>query len=155
MQKNYPESFLNFDFSQFEKKIYNSFLEKRARAFQECAERKLSSDYILGLVQGDGCFSPLTKIEKARFTFVISFLTCSQNRKLTEKLKDFFGAGKIFEASGEKALTFRVQDIPSIRDRIIPFFSKSENQLGFQKEKSFDFFKSYFFEKYPDEHMVS
>lgn len=149
LQNNYPQNFLNFNFDAFEKNFYNRFLEKRNRAYQECIEKKLSSHYILGLVQGDGCFSPLTKTEKPRFVFVISFLLDPQNRKLAEKLKDFFDAGYIFESpKDEKSLTFRVQDLLSIRNKIIPFFSKPENQLGFRKGKSFDFFKNYFFENY-------
>jgi len=90
-----------------------------------------SDDYFVGFVEGEGMFyigivrSPETKSGWQ----VIYFFKVSQNpagKRVLEELKNRLNCGYVKENSrtdeSDKSLAFVVRDLPSLRDKVIPFF---------------------------------
>lgn len=106
----------------------------------------LSDDYFVGFVEGEGCFyigvvkSPETKSGWQ----VIYFFKVSQNpsgRMVLEGLKKRLNCGYIKQNSRtdttDKSLAYVVRDLPSLVDKVIPFFKK---KLVTQKAQDYDKF---------------
>lgn len=107
---------------------------------------KLSDDYLVGFVEGEGMFyiGIVPSKETKSGWQVIHFFKVSQNPVGLEVLKYFlkkFGSGYIKENSKrdttDKSLAYVVRDFRSLRDVIIPFF---EGKL-FIKRDAFEKFK--------------
>lgn len=91
----------------------------------------VSDDYIAGFVEGEGMFYVGVVPSKETKTGwqVIYFFKVSQNPKgkvVLEKIKDRLDCGYIKANSKtdptDKALAYVVRDLPSLRDKVIPFF---------------------------------
>ena len=107
----------------------------------------LSSDYIAGFVDGEGMFyvSVVPSKETKTGWQVIYFLKISQNpvgKFVLEQIQKRLGCGYIKSNSlkdlTDKSLAFVVRDLPSLRDKVIPFF---EGKLVIKKD-AFEKFKS-------------
>ncbi|MFZ5933019.1 MAG: LAGLIDADG family homing endonuclease [Patescibacteria group bacterium] len=95
---------------------------------------KVSDDYLIGFVEGEGMFyvgivpSRGTSRNKSGWQ-VIYFFKVSQNptgRLILEQLKARLGCGYIKENSktdfSDKSLAYVVRDFESIKEKVIPFF---------------------------------
>lgn len=108
---------------------------------------KISDDYLIGFVEGEGMF--YVGVVPARGTSrnksgwqIIYFLKVSQNPKgkiVLDYFKKRLGCGYLKananSNSRDNTLAYVVRDLPSIRDKIIPFF---DNKLIVKKN---DFIK--------------
>jgi len=95
------------------------------------ARRKYLYYYIVGLVDGEGCFSiSIKKQDDARFGWVIDpvfHVTQSKEQIVVlEILKRVFGCGRIIPKPGQEDSTFQyvVDARRSLKEKIIPFFKK-------------------------------
>jgi len=101
---------------------------------------KISDDYIIGFVEGEGMFyiGIVPSSETKTGWQVIYFFKVSQNPKgrvILERIKNRLGCGYIKSNSksdfSDKSLAYVVRDLKSIQGRVIPFF---ENKLVIKKE---------------------
>ncbi len=107
---------------------------------------KISDDYIIGFVEGEGMFyiGIVPSKETKTGWQVVYFFKVSQNPiglEVLQQLKLRLNCGYIKQNSQtdktDKSLAFVVRDLPSIRDKVIPFF---EGRL-FIKQQAFEKFK--------------
>ena len=107
---------------------------------------RISDDYLVGFTEGEGMFYVGIVPSKETKTHwqVIYFLKVSQNPAGIEVLNHFknrLGCGYIKQNSQtdstDKSLAYVVRDLPSLRDKIIPFF---EGKLVIKKD-AFEKFK--------------
>ena len=100
----------------------------------------LSDDYFIGFVEGEGMFyiGIVPSSETKSGWQVIYFFKVSQNpfgRKVLGNLRDRLQCGYIKENSQtdktDRSLAFVVRDLPSLIDKIIPFF---DNKLVIKKD---------------------
>jgi len=129
------------------KKINHSDRDREQDNQQErLVNLDLSDDYFIGFVEGEGCFyieivkSPETKSGWQ----VIYFFKVSQNpsgRMVLESLKKRLDCGYIKQNNRtdttDKSLAYVVRDLPSLVDKVVPFF---ERKLVTQKAQDFDKF---------------
>ena len=101
---------------------------------------KISDDYLIGFVEGEGMFyiGIVPSSETKTGWQVIYFFKVSQNPKgrvILERIKNRLGCGYIKSNSksdfSDKSLAYVVRDLKSIQGRVIPFF---ENKLVIKKE---------------------
>lgn len=92
---------------------------------------KISDDYLIGFVEGEGMFyiGIVPSSETKTGWQVIYFFKVSQNPKgrvVLEKIKARLGCGYIKSNSksdfSDKSLAFVVRDLKSIKGKVIPFF---------------------------------
>lgn len=96
--------------------------------------KSLNPMWIVGFVDGEGCFSvsifrkPAAKaINKWQLYPVFQVYQHMRYRKLLEQLQLFFGCGNVRPKGGNSSvLTFAVESMRDIEDRILPFFDKYE-----------------------------
>ena len=110
---------------------HSEIKEARLSAGKTKSKLKLSDDYLIGFVEGEGMFYVgivPSKETKSNWQ-VIHFFKVSQNPVGIEVLKYFlkkFGCGYIKENSKkdptDKSLAYVVRDFKSLRDVITPFF---------------------------------
>lgn len=113
---------------------------------ERLVDLNLSDEYFVGFVEGEGCFyigvvkSPETKSGWQ----VIYFFKVSQNpsgKMVLESLMKRLDCGYIKQNSRtdttDKSLAYVVRDLPSLVDKVIPFF---KGKLVTQKAKDFDKF---------------
>ncbi len=107
---------------------------------------KISDDYIVGFVEGEGMFyiGIVPSKETKTGWQVIYFFKVSQNPiglAVLEQIKDRLGCGYIKQNSQtdktDRSLAYVVRDLPSLRDKVIPFF---EGKLII-KNQAFEKFK--------------
>ena len=129
------------------KKINHSDRDREQDNQQErLVNLDLSDDYFIGIVEGEGCFyieivkSPETKSGWQ----VIYFFKVSQNpsgRMVLESLKKRLDCGYIKQNNRtdttDKSLAYVVRDLPSLVDKVIPFFA---TKLITQKAQDYDKF---------------
>ncbi len=94
-------------------------------------ERMLTSEYLAGFIDGEGCFSvSIHPNPNAKFWWIIDpDFTINQHKQSQDFLKriqKFLGCGKIYEKSPLKSnvLTFTVYSRRTIFEKIIPFLDK-------------------------------
>ena len=106
----------------------------------------LSDDYLVGFTEGEGMFyiGIVSSKETQTHWQVIYFFKVSQNPiglKVLSQFKDRLGCGYIKQNSQtdatDKSLAYVVRDLPSLRDKVIPFF---EGKLVIKKQ-AFEKFK--------------
>ena len=103
----------------------------------------LSADWIVGFVDGEGCFSfSLVKNDSLRFGYQIQgeFTVVQHKRdiQLLYKLKDSFNCGSVTVNHGDR-YHFRVKNLNHFLTIIIPFFEKHHLQTN--KRLQFPVFK--------------
>ena len=94
----------------------------------------LSVDWIVGFVDGEGCFSfSLIKNDRLKFGYQIQgeFTVVQHKRdiQLLYKLKEFFKCGSVTVNHGER-YHFRVKNLNHFLTIIIPFFEKHSLQTN-------------------------
>lgn len=101
---------------------------------------RISTDYIRGLVDGEGCFTFCTSSGKRIPTFLIAMH--ERDKALLTEVRDFMGLKnkiyvlKPYRADGyDRSGTARlmVRDLLSLRDKIIPLFH--DGLIGYKKEQ--------------------
>ena len=111
---------------------------------------KLTPDYIVGLVDGEGYFSVSALVDRSagwnchnvRMVFGIDLNII--DGKILYDIKDWFGCGNISLKKEKREkfsdqLRFQVRDTKSILEVIIPFFQKHQLKLP-KKVKTFEKF---------------
>ena len=108
----------------------------------------LNSNYVSGLVDGEGCFCITISRHKTkrfgvdpRLEFEIEMII--EDKLLLEKLQETLGCGRVFVLSYERYgwrphAKFAVKSQKEIFEKIVPFFI--ENPLHSKKKKDFEFF---------------
>ena len=111
-------------------------------------ERLRMSSWIVGFVDGEGCFSVSifkNKTSKSGFQVMPEFVVTQGEESLSvlEEIKGFFQCGLIFinrryDNHKENIYRFCVRSFKDLDEKIIPFFK--QNQLKTQKIKDFELF---------------
>ena len=111
-------------------------------------ERLLAKDWIVGFVDGEGCFSvPIYKCSKMRLGWQVrpefAVSQGASSRDVLEELVVYFGCGKVFRNSRhdnhrEDMYRYCVQRIDDLRHIIVPFFE--QHPLRTSKRMNFDKF---------------
>lgn len=103
--------------------------------------KKITTDYIVGFTDGEGCFSlHIVKKSQTRFGFFFTpSFSLSQNttsRHVLEEIQQVLGCG--FVRKDRKTSKYEVRDLNELLEKIIPFFKT--NQLRTQKSQDFAIF---------------
>lgn len=108
-------------------------------------ERLKTVGWIVGFVDGEGCFScPIYRCEKMTLGWQVrpefAVVQGASSRDVLEDLVHFFGCGRVFRNSRhdnhrEDLFRYCVQRIGDIKDTIVPFFA--ENPLRTSKMENF------------------
>jgi hypothetical protein len=111
-------------------------------------ERLKTIGWIVGYVDGEGCFSvSLFRNKSTRYGWqVFPEFVITQGEKSLNSLKiiqNFFGCGRIFvnrrcDNHKENLYRYCVRSIKDLNEKIIPFFK--ENKLRTEKKKDFEMF---------------
>lgn len=101
-------------FTPSETKREASFLTKNSQISFEA--------WLVGMTDGDGSFSVLCSNGKWNLTFKIS-QSCYNLRAL-HFIKSSLGCGTIYVETNRNMASFRIRDIPTIRNKLIPIFDK-------------------------------
>ncbi len=104
---------------------------------------KLDAQWIVGFVDGEGCFfvgiNPHPEMTTG-YQVLPEFTVVQHKRdiQLLYALKEFFGCG-VVRTNREDRMAYRVRGLKHLKERIIPFFEahplKSKKQLDFLKFK--------------------
>lgn len=109
----------------------------------------LSSDYIVGLTDGEGCFyvnvrdrNPGKWIPKIETHFYIKLK--EEDKELLDKVEEFFGRGGVYYQKEKRAnhspcYRFEMNSQKDIQEIVIPFFKKHPLKSN-RKKKSFKAF---------------
>ena len=111
-------------------------------------ERLLLANWIVGFVDGEGCFSVSifkNRTSKNGFQVMPEFVVTQGQKSLSslEEIKNFFGCGSIFvnrryDNHKENIYRFCVRSLKDLHKIIIPFFK--QNQLRTFKRNNFALF---------------
>ena len=111
-------------------------------------ERLKTIGWIVGYVDGEGCFSvSIIKNQRTKFGWQVfpEFVITQGEKSLSslELVKDYFGCGRIFinrrrDNHKENLYRYCVRSIRDLSDKIVPFFK--ENKLKTAKKSDFDIF---------------
>lgn len=128
----------------------SNILTENATSADNQQERLRTVGWIVGFVDGEGCFS--VSIFKNRTTRsgwqVLPEFVVTQGEKslsVLEEMKNFFGCGRVFvnrryDNHNENIYRYCVRAIKDLRETIIPFFET--NPLRTAKKKDFEIFKA-------------
>ena len=94
---------------------------------------KLTPEWIVGFVDGDGHFGFFENEKEKKFYFVVS--QDKRSISLLYKLKAFFKCGSVHKA-GANMREYKVSSIKHLKEIIIPFFNKYNLQTS--KKNSFE-----------------
>ena len=105
---------------------------------------KLSKEWVVGFVDGEGCFHVGISIHKEMSVGyqVLPEFTIVQHQRdvqLLYALKEFFGCGVVRRNNGDR-LSLRVRGLKHLQEIIVPFFVS--NPLRSKKRADFDKFRS-------------
>ena len=111
-------------------------------------ERLKLSGWIVGFVDGEGCFSVSifkNRTSKSGFQVMPEFVVTQGQKSLEvlQTVKDFFGCGSIFvnrrhDNHRENIYRFCVRSLKDLHEKVIPFFG--DNQLKTHKKHDFELF---------------
>ena len=114
--------------------------------------QKLTSEYVVGLVDGEGSFTiyvrdpKLVKIAQRRVTVEPKFYVklVEKDKVVLERLQQFLGCGSIYfqkdvRANHQNCYRYEVYSRKDIFSVIIPFFQKHQLQFP-SKRKDFEIF---------------
>ncbi len=104
---------------------------------------KLSKDWVVGFVDGEGCFHVGINVHKEMsigYQVLPEFTVVQHQRdvQLLYALKDFFGCGVVRRNNGDR-LSLRVRSIEHLQKVIVPFFVS--NALRSKKSHDFEKFR--------------
>lgn len=108
----------------------------------------LNPNYIVGLVDGEGCFCiSISKHKTNKIGFEVRPMfeieMISEDKPLLEKIQKSFNCGRIYNLNYDRYgwrshVKYAVKSQKDIKDKVIPFFKK--NRLESKKRKDFDYF---------------
>lgn len=107
----------------------------------------LSADYVVGLVDGEGCFSVRLNCSQRRRAKVEARFCVklrAEDKEILDKLRDFFECGQVYKqvdkrASHNLCYRYEVQNRGELMKTIIPFFQRHQLQTQSRK-RDFDIF---------------
>lgn len=108
----------------------------------------LTTDYVIGLVDGEGCFSVRVnehKNRRAKIELKFSLKLRHQDKNILYELKQFFNCGNIYIQRDKRknhslCYRFEVQNKKEIIEKIIPFFEKDNPKIK-SRLRDFKLFK--------------
>src|SRR3989344_6624315 len=107
----------------------------------------MDKSYVLGLVNGEGCFNVRVNRQRrrARVELKFSLKLRHQDKDVLDELQKFFGCGKVYIQNDKRAnhslcYRFEVQNKKEIIEKIIPFFEQNFPRLPSRK-RDFELFK--------------
>jgi len=107
----------------------------------------LTTDYIVGLVDGEGSFSVRVPNEKrrAKVELTFSLKLRHQDKAILDELKQFFGCGNVYIQKDKRenhslCYRFEVHNKKEIIEKIIPFFESNSPRIESRK-RDFEIFK--------------
>lgn len=102
---------------------------QRPDVHQEKPMRKLTTEWVVGFTDGEGCFTisinsqpKLTLKYQVQCEFVIT--QHKNDLQLLHALKDFFEAGTVQEGAKTNVAYYRVRSLEDLYTKILPFFEK-------------------------------
>jgi hypothetical protein len=111
--------------------------------------KKLSADYIIGFVDGEGCFALSIrrdvrherKSKAAYYSWKASFAINlrADDAKILELMKCSLGVGSVTYSKSNTTVRYQVSNLSELQNNIVPFFSK--NQLVGKKKLDFELWK--------------
>jgi hypothetical protein len=120
---------------------------------------KITKDWLSGFVDGEGCFyvatiknSSLTLGYQVQLEFIIT--QHERDVLVLHAIRDYFGCGLVRRNKGstDKVWAYRVRDLKSIGEKIIPFFDK--DTLLTTKKYNFKKFKQIYLKIAAGEHLT-
>ena len=107
----------------------------------------LEKEYVLGLVDGEGCFNVRVNRQRrrARVELKFSLKLRHQDKEVLDELQKFFGCGKVYiqndmRANHSLCYRFEVQNKKEIIEKIVPFFEQNCPRLPSRK-RDFELFR--------------
>ena len=107
----------------------------------------MEKEYVLGLVDGEGCFNVRVNRQRrrARVELKFSLKLRHQDKEVLDKLQRFFECGKVYIQNDKRVnhslcYRFEVQNKKEIIEKIIPFFEQNFPRLPSRK-RDFELFK--------------
>jgi len=107
----------------------------------------MEKEYVLGLVDGEGCFNVRVNRQRrrARVELKFSLKLRHQDKEVLDKLQRFFECGKVYIQNDKRVnhslcYRFEVQNKKEIIEKIIPFFEQNIPRLPSRK-RDFELFK--------------
>jgi hypothetical protein len=125
-------------------------VQQKAELPDNQQERLCFASWIVGFVDGEGCFTVSfirNKTNKLGSQVFVEFVVTQgeKSRKSLELMKSFFGCGKIYvnrryDNHKENIYRYCVRSIKDLKEKIIPFFEIYPLQT--EKKKEFEKFKT-------------
>jgi len=120
---------------------------------------KITNEWLSGFVDGEGCFyvailkkSSMTVGYQVQLEFIIT--QHGRDIEVLHAIKDFFGCGLVRKNKGKNDViwVYRVRDIKSLGEKIIPFF----DTIGLLTTKKYNFnsFKQIYLKVITGEHLT-
>ena len=107
----------------------------------------MEKEYVLGLVDGEGCFNVRINRQRrrARVELKFSLKLRHQDKEMLDELQRFFGCGKVYIQNDKRVnhslcYRFEVQNKKEIIEKVIPFFEKNFPKLPSRK-RDFELFR--------------
>ena len=107
----------------------------------------LEKEYVLGLVDGEGCFNVRVNRQRrrARVELKFSLKLRHQDKEMLNELQKFFECGKVYIQNDKRAnhslcYRFEVQNKKEIIEKIVPFFEQNTPRIQSRK-RDFELFK--------------
>ena len=107
----------------------------------------MEKEYVLGLVDGEGCFNVRVNRQRrrARVELKFSLKLRHQDKEVLDELQKFFGCGKVYIQNDKRVnhslcYRFEVQNKKEIIEKVIPFFEQNCPKLPSRK-RDFELFK--------------
>ena len=116
---------------------------------------KLSKDWVVGFVDGEGCFHVGINRHKEMsvgYQVLPEFTVVQHQRdvQLLNALKDFFGCGVVRRNHGDR-MAFRIRGLKHLQEIVVPFFVS--HPLRSKKRVDFEKFRSVILLMTRDEHL--
>jgi hypothetical protein len=97
--------------------------------------KKLSADYIIGFVDGEGCFALSMrrdvrherKSKATYYSWKASFAINlrADDAKILELIKSSLGVGSVTYSKNNTTVRYQVSNLSELQKHIVPFFSKN------------------------------
>ena len=108
----------------------------------------LDADYVLGLVDGEGCFAVhlnRSPLRRARVEPHFCLKLKAEDKALLDELYDFFGCGKVYIQRDHRpnhslCYRFEVNNRDDLWAKIVPFFEQHPLRSP-SKRRDFEFFR--------------
>jgi hypothetical protein len=119
--------------------------------------KKLQSQWIVGFVDGEGCFHvAVNKNKSTKFGYQIlpefTVVQHASDIQILHRLKSFWNCGVIRTSNKKQLAAFRVREIEALVSHIIPFFEK--HSLHTKKKLDFLFFRDIVRDIHLKKHLV-